>query len=130
MLRSVDSAPLAAYCQSYARWQSAEAIVYSEGQTVQEPTTNKAGEVVSHKTKRHPATTVAKDGVCGLDPEDDHLHGSNWIKANPTLGVLVKIKELREVVNEAKGRSSQPQWCSSSQARHLDSDRRRLDSDG
>jgi P27 family predicted phage terminase small subunit len=66
MPRSVDSPPLAAYCQSYARWQSAEAIVDSEGQTVQEPITNKAGEVVGHKTKHHPATTIAKDAHASM----------------------------------------------------------------
>lgn len=41
--------------------------------------------------------------VCGLDEGDDHLDESTWIKANPNLGVSVKIKELREVVNKAKG---------------------------
>jgi phage terminase large subunit-like protein len=41
--------------------------------------------------------------VCGLDPEDDFLDESNWIKANPNLGVSVNIKELREAVNKAKG---------------------------
>ena len=66
MLRSVDSAALAAYCQSYARWQSAEAIVDREGQTVQEPIINKSGAVVGHKTKRHPATTIAKDALTSM----------------------------------------------------------------
>lgn len=41
--------------------------------------------------------------VCGLDPEDDFTDESNWIKANPNLGVSVNIKELREAVNKAKG---------------------------
>jgi phage terminase large subunit-like protein len=41
--------------------------------------------------------------VCGLDDGDDHLDEANWIKANPNLGVSVNIKELREVVNKAKG---------------------------
>lgn len=61
LLRSVDSSALASYCQSFARWQSAEEIVDAEGQTVQEPITNKAGDVVGFKTKRHPATIIAKD---------------------------------------------------------------------
>jgi P27 family predicted phage terminase small subunit len=63
MLRAVDSASLAAYCLSYARWRSAEEIVDAEGQTVQEPVTNKAGDVVGYKVKRHPATTIAKDAL-------------------------------------------------------------------
>lgn len=61
MLRSVDSAALASYCQSYARWMTAERIVDAEGQTVNEPLVNKSGEVVGHRIKRHPATAIAKD---------------------------------------------------------------------
>jgi P27 family predicted phage terminase small subunit len=61
MLRSVDAAALAAYCQAFARWRSAEEQIDAEGQTVREPVTNKAGEIVGYKTKRHPATTIAKD---------------------------------------------------------------------
>ncbi len=51
MLRSVDSSALAAYCQSYARWQSAESIVDREGQTVNEPVISN-GEVVGQRVKR------------------------------------------------------------------------------
>lgn len=61
MLRSVDSAALSAYCQSFARWQSAEEQIDKEGQTIREPITNKSGEIVGYKVKRHPATTIAKD---------------------------------------------------------------------
>jgi P27 family predicted phage terminase small subunit len=61
MLRAVDTAALAAYCQSYSRWMSAEMIVDKEGQTVREPVVNKAGQIVAHKMKRHPATIIAKD---------------------------------------------------------------------
>lgn len=66
MLRKVDSATLAAYCQNYARWQSAEQIVEREGQTIQEPITNKAGEVVGSRTKRHPAVSIAKDAQAAM----------------------------------------------------------------
>jgi P27 family predicted phage terminase small subunit len=66
MLRSVDSSALAAYCQSYSRWQSAERIIDCEGQTVNEPITNKSAEVIGHKTKRHPATTIAKDALASM----------------------------------------------------------------
>jgi P27 family predicted phage terminase small subunit len=66
MLRGVDSASLAAYCLSYARWRSAEEIVTAEGQTVNEPILNKLGEVVGHKVKRHPATTIAKDALASM----------------------------------------------------------------
>ena len=77
MLRPVDTSALAGYCQSYARWVSAEQIVEREGQTVQVPILNKQGEVVGYNTKRHPATLIAKDekiamqkfaGLFGFDP--------------------------------------------------------------
>ncbi len=77
MLRSVDQAALAGYCQSYARWVSAEKTVDNEGQTIQVPILNKQGEVVGYNTKRHPATLISKDekiamqkfaGLFGFDP--------------------------------------------------------------
>jgi phage terminase large subunit-like protein len=48
--------------------------------------------------------------VCGLDRKDDGLvekdddweDERNWIKPNPGLGVMVKLKELREAVAKAK----------------------------
>jgi phage terminase large subunit-like protein len=40
--------------------------------------------------------------ICGLDEKDDWEDEKNWIKANPGLGVMVKLKELREVVAKAK----------------------------
>jgi P27 family predicted phage terminase small subunit len=66
MLRSVDTASLAAYCQSYARWRQAEETVDREGQTVQEPIVSKTGAVLGYKTKRHPATTIAKDALASM----------------------------------------------------------------
>jgi P27 family predicted phage terminase small subunit len=61
LLKATDQAALEAYAVAYARWRTAEAIVDEEGQTVHEPIVNKAGEIVGHKIKRHPATIVAKD---------------------------------------------------------------------
>lgn len=61
MLRGVDAASLAAYCQAFARWQQAEETVTKEGQTISEPIVNKSGDVVGYKVKRHPVTTIAKD---------------------------------------------------------------------
>jgi P27 family predicted phage terminase small subunit len=66
MLRSVDSSALAAYCQSYSRWQSAERMIDCDGQTVQEPITNKAGEVVGHKIKCHPAVGIARNALTAM----------------------------------------------------------------
>jgi P27 family predicted phage terminase small subunit len=66
MVCGVDSASLASYCQSYSRWQTAEQIVDCEGQTVQEPIVSKAGEIVGHKTKSHPATVIAKDAQAAM----------------------------------------------------------------
>ena len=61
LLKATDQSALSAYCQAYARWKSAEEIVDREGQTIKEPLTNKAGEIVGYKIKRHPATIIAKD---------------------------------------------------------------------
>jgi phage terminase large subunit-like protein len=41
----------------------------------------------------------------GLDEEDDDFDESKWIKANPLLGVSVKLEKLQEYASEAK---SQP----------------------
>lgn len=40
--------------------------------------------------------------VCGLDPGDNWEDERNWIKANPGLGVMVQLKELREQALKAK----------------------------
>jgi phage terminase large subunit-like protein len=40
--------------------------------------------------------------ICGLDDDDDWEDESNWIKANPGLGVMVQLKELREQAFKAK----------------------------
>lgn len=101
MLRSVDTAALAAYCLAFARWRSAEEIVEREGQIHDEPILDKEGKVVGHKKKRHPATTVAREeraamikaaALFGFDPSsrsrlsvapprektlDDHLDGND-----------------------------------------------------
>jgi P27 family predicted phage terminase small subunit len=66
MLRSVDTSSLAAYCESYARWRQAELVITKEGQTVQEPIVNKAGEVVGYKIRRHPAISIAKDALASM----------------------------------------------------------------
>jgi P27 family predicted phage terminase small subunit len=61
LLQSVDRASLAAYCQSYSRWRSAELQVSKEGQILSTPIVSKDGEVVGYTHKRHPATTVARE---------------------------------------------------------------------
>jgi P27 family predicted phage terminase small subunit len=55
LLTRVDRAALAAYCQSYARWQAAETILSSEGITCEY--TNKNG---STNTTLRPEVLVAK----------------------------------------------------------------------
>jgi P27 family predicted phage terminase small subunit len=61
LLQSVDRASLAAYCQSYSRWRSAELQVSKEGQILSTPIVTKDGEIVGYTHKRHPATTVARE---------------------------------------------------------------------
>jgi phage terminase large subunit-like protein len=41
--------------------------------------------------------------IAGLDEKDDWEDPANWIKANPNLGVTVKVEELAAVINKAKG---------------------------
>ena len=41
--------------------------------------------------------------IAALDKEDDFKDESNWIKANPNLGITVRVEALREQVQEIKG---------------------------
>jgi P27 family predicted phage terminase small subunit len=66
MLRSVDTSTLAVYCQSFARWLSAEAMIEKEGQVIKEPILNKNFEVVGERVKKHPAVTVAKEAMASM----------------------------------------------------------------
>ncbi len=61
MLQSVDAASLAGYCQSFARWRSAEQLIDREGQTLTETIHNRSGLAVGQRVRRHPATIIAKD---------------------------------------------------------------------
>jgi P27 family predicted phage terminase small subunit len=61
VLTIVDGSELAAYCQSYARWLQAEACLDEHGLLVEEPVTNRAGDVVGHRLKKNPAATIASD---------------------------------------------------------------------
>lgn len=45
--------------------------------------------------------------VCRVDDEDDPFDEANWIKANPNLGVSVKLDYLRSQANEAKNRPTE-----------------------
>jgi P27 family predicted phage terminase small subunit len=61
LLKATDQAALAAYCQAYARWVTAERIIEVEGQLVREPIVTRSGNVTGHRWKKHPAVTIAKD---------------------------------------------------------------------
>jgi P27 family predicted phage terminase small subunit len=61
VLTVADGATLAAYCQSRADWLAAQAEIEQYGVTVEEPITNRAGEIVGHRRKKNPAVTVASD---------------------------------------------------------------------
>lgn len=41
--------------------------------------------------------------ICGLDDGDNFEDSAAWIKANPNLGVSVKLDELTSAINKAKG---------------------------
>lgn len=59
-IRTVDAAPLASYCQSYVRWQQAEALLEAEGVVIDEPIVSKSGEVVGYRKKKHPHKPLAR----------------------------------------------------------------------
>jgi P27 family predicted phage terminase small subunit len=90
MLRSVDTAALSAYCQSYARWRSAEEIITADGQTWKEPIIV-AGVVVGHKVKRHPATSIAKEAMTGM------LRASSLFGFDPSSRSRINLGEAAAV---------------------------------
>jgi P27 family predicted phage terminase small subunit len=61
MLKATDQAALAAYCQSYARWITAESAVEAEGQLIREPVVTRSGNISGYRMKKNPAVTIAKD---------------------------------------------------------------------
>lgn len=63
LLKSTDQAMLTGYCVQWALWLGALETIHVEGQYVDEPLTNRAGEIVGHKKKRHPASVVASDSM-------------------------------------------------------------------
>ena len=80
VLKATDQAIFAAYCVSFARWQSAEGTVAEEGQTVREPVVSRSGyDTGKYKVKVHPAVAIAKAerqsmqrfaALLGLDPSN------------------------------------------------------------
>lgn len=115
MLRSVDSAALASYCQSFARWVQAEETVTREGQTINEPVVNRAGDVVGYKIKRHPSTIIAKDEKTsmmaaaarfGFDPSSrTRIHVGEPMASDPFADFLAMIpQDSNEADNQSESR--------------------------
>lgn len=44
--------------------------------------------------------------IFSLDPKDDFKDPANWIKSNPSLGVLISVETLLNQFNEAQGKPS------------------------
>ena len=61
VLTVADGATIAGYCQSRADWLRAQSEIEEYGVTVEEPITNRMGDVVGHRRKKNPAVTVASD---------------------------------------------------------------------
>jgi P27 family predicted phage terminase small subunit len=60
VLTKADRAPLAGYCQQFARWAQAEAEIDADGQVIRVPiVSKKTGEVVGHEIKANPAVAIA-----------------------------------------------------------------------
>jgi P27 family predicted phage terminase small subunit len=60
-LTIADGAEFAGFCQSYADWLDAQALIAEYGQLVKEPIVNRAGDVVGNRLKKNPACTIASD---------------------------------------------------------------------
>lgn len=45
--------------------------------------------------------------IARIDPGDDPMDESVWVKANPNLGVSVKVDEIRRIANEARYRPTE-----------------------
>lgn len=61
VLTVADSATIAGYCQSFADWIGAQADIREHGRLIEEPITNRMGDVVGHRLKKNPAITIASD---------------------------------------------------------------------
>lgn len=79
ILKATDRAALASYCQACARLAEAERIIERDGQIVQDPIVNRNGEIIGHRTKKHPAVQSSKDyhalmlraaALFGMNPQD------------------------------------------------------------
>jgi P27 family predicted phage terminase small subunit len=79
ILKATDRAALASYCIAYARLAEAERIIDRDGQVIQDPIINRNGEIIGHRTKKHPAVQSAKDyaahmlrasALFGMNPQD------------------------------------------------------------
>jgi P27 family predicted phage terminase small subunit len=78
LVTAVDQSALAAYCQSFARWQQAEIEVEQYGLTIKEPITSRyTNEITGYRVKKNPVVTVAQQEraamiatgrLFGLDP--------------------------------------------------------------
>lgn len=61
VLTVADSATIAGYCQSFADWIAAQSDVREHGLLIEEPMTNRMGEIVGHRLKKNPALTIANE---------------------------------------------------------------------
>jgi P27 family predicted phage terminase small subunit len=63
VLTKIDGKALAAYCHTFARWFEAEKEIDSHGLIVEEPVTDKDGDVVGYKLKRNPAVSISDNAL-------------------------------------------------------------------
>lgn len=61
VLCKVDRAALAAYCQAFAELADATRMLEKEGRVIESPVFSKAGELVGHVKKLHPAVKLQRD---------------------------------------------------------------------
>lgn len=108
MIKSTDQATLAAYCQSWARWHSAERIVSRDGQVLNEPEVSRSGHFTGrYKRKRHPAVEIARQEkadcaalgrLFGFDPTSrQRVHFPADIKPATTFDIIPDDGDLFSV---------------------------------
>ena len=61
VLTVADGATIAGYCQSFADWLGAQDDIREHGRLIEEPITNRMGDIVGHRLKKNPALTIANE---------------------------------------------------------------------
>jgi P27 family predicted phage terminase small subunit len=85
ILKPTDRSALAAYCIAVARVAQCERLIDAQGVTIEDPIVNRNGDIIGHRTKKHPAVQASKEytaqmlragALLGLNPQDRQRVGA------------------------------------------------------